>query len=239
MIAPLCNASHGPPNPEVAFPASIPAISAIIERQLVGSFTGNESFAYLCDHLAGFQIDQFYLTATKLLKAVCDKAGKQVPPRPFSSGEPRHLSEAAAFAARNTASILYATLLAAGAESGLRINVLCAHAPNHIENLNTEKLNGTLVQSRLCSFKGPIPIGQARTQILSWTSRLFITVLENIGEGDDWLKWLCVNLHVEKMNKVGLIGWSGKQQVCEDEANGLPTDLVLPEGIPYNGTTRF
>lgn len=233
----LCNASHGSPGPDHAFPNSIPAISAIVERQLTGSFTGKNAFAYLCDNLAFFQIDQFFLTDSKLLTAVCGKAGKQVPPRPFGADAGRPIGQSAGFAARNTASILYATLFAAGAESDLQLNVMCAHAPDHIVNLDAEQLNGTLVESTLCDIKTPLQIDEAQSKILSWTSRLYITVLENIGDTPDWLGWLCENLDTEGMNSVGLVGWGSKQSVCDDARSGGPPDeLVLPIGIPCNGT---
>lgn len=197
----------------------------------MGSFKGEEAFGYLCDNLAFFQIDQFYLTNENLFKAVCDRAGKQVPPRPFGRGAGRHISEAAAFAARNTATILYSTLLAAGAETDLQLNVLCAHAPNYIDNLNAEMLNGTLMQSTLCEIREPLSVDEALSKILSWTSRLFITVLENIGDVGGWLGWLCKHLDVEGMNSVGLIGWGSKEQVCEDAEMGLPTEVEMPKGI--------
>lgn len=235
LAEPSCNMSHGMPNPDIAFPNSIPAVSAIIERQLVGSFRGKEAFAYLCDNLGTFSINQFYLTDSNLLRAVCGRAGQQVPPRPFGTEAGRHLSKAAAFAARNTASILYATLVAAGVESDLELNVLCAHAPEHTANLNAESLNGTLVESTLCSIKAPLTVVQTQHKILSWTSRLFITVLENVGNVDGWLHWLCENLDEEGMNGVGLIGWGSKLQVCKDARTGLSTELVLPEGIPCEG----
>lgn len=181
--------------------------------------------------MAPFQIDSLYLTDTSLLEAVCTKAGQQVPPRPFGIEAGRPLSAAAGFAARNTATILYATLLAAGADSSIKLNVLCAHAPEYIDNLNLEKLNGTLMEATLCSFKEPLSVSEAQSKILSWTSRLFITVLENIGDVGGWLKWLCENLDEEGMNAVGLIGSGSKQQVCSDAKTGLPTEEVMPEGI--------
>lgn len=85
--------------------------------------------------------------------------------------------------------------------------------------------------SELCSFKTPLEVNQVRSRILSWTSRLFITVLENIGNGDGWLDWLCENLDEDEMNGVGLIGWGSKQQVCDDARTGLPTEVVPPQGI--------
>lgn len=228
---PICNASHSAPNPEEAFPNSIPAISEIIERQLVGSFTGKDNFGYICDNLAFLQIDQFSLTNDNLFQAVCDQAGKQVPPRPVGPSAGHIIGEAARFAARNTATILYSTLLAAGAESDIQLNVLCAHAPNYIDNVNAEMLNGTLMASRLCAIKEPLSVEAARSEILSWTSRLFVTVLENIGNVGGWLDWLCDHLDVEGMNSVGLIGWGSKEQVCEDAKTGLPTKIEMPTGI--------
>lgn len=230
FAGPLCNASDGNPDPQTAFPNGIPAISSIIERQLIGSFSDKQDFEYLCHNLASFPIDQFFLTDSSLLKAVCDKADKQVPPRPFGSGAGRRISEAAGNAARNTASILYATLLASGAISDGRINIMCAHAPEYTANLNAEQLNGTLVKSTLCSFTGLLEVSQAQARILTLTSRLFITVLENIGRDEHWLGWLCEHLYVKGMNGVGLIGWGSRQQVCED------AKIASPIG---NGTSAY
>lgn len=115
------------------------------------------------------------------------------------------------------------------------LNVMCAHAPEHIPNLNAEKLNGTLVESILCSYKTPLDVNQVRSRVLSWTSRLYITVLENIGNVDGWLDWLCEHLDVEGMNGVGLIGWGSKQQVCNDAKSGLLDGNGMPNGIPCEG----
>lgn len=231
IAGPLCNASGSDPDLTTAFPNSIPAIGKTIGRQLVGSFSANQDFEHLCDNLASFQIDQFFLTDSSLLEAVCDKAGKQIPPRPFGTEAGKHISEAAAFVARDAASILYATLVAAGAVSDGELNIMCAHAPEHIDNLNAENLNGTLVESQLCSFKEVLEVDEVQGKVLSWTSRLFITVLENIGRGDGWLGWLCEHLDIEGMNSVGLVGRGSQKQVCDDAKNGLPVKVAIPVGI--------
>lgn len=169
---------------------------------------------------------------------MCEKAGKQVPPRPFGEDAGSPISEAAAYASKNTASKLYATILAASAATDVELNVLCAHAPEHIDNLNTEMLNGTLVQSTLCSYPKPHKLGWYAYQILALSSRLFTTVLENIGnvDSDEWLNWLCTHLSEEGMNNVGLYGAGVSQQICEDATNGLPTEIEIPQGIPCNVT---
>lgn len=72
--------------------------------------------------------------------------------------------------------------------------------------------------------------------MLSWTSRLFVTVLENIGNVEGWRDWLCEKLDEEGMNGVGLNGYASKLQVCDDaRTGGALIEGVLPEGIPCVG----
>ena len=231
-VEPMCTSAHGMPNPEESLPNTIPYISDIFGVQLAASFTTDEAFTYLCDHLSWSQMNQFYIDDQTLFKAVCDKAGDQIPPRPYGIEAGVPLDEASLRAALNTASLLYASIYAAGAVTDTVLNTNCAHAPNRISNLNLEKLNGTLVEQKLCSFKKPLSVEEARKEIMTWTSRLFTTVLENIGMDANWLPELCQTLSAEGMNSVGLQGADVKNMICKDAQAGAPTVNVLPKALP-------
>ena len=159
-------------------------------------------------------ISSFPINDDSVIPAVCSAAGEQAPPQPEAN-----LPEApiqAVAAAKNTASIIFANVLAAGTTSETMLGFYCALAPGHVGHLNAEGLNGTLVQSTLCSIKEPISIEEARHVLRTWTTRYFLTVLESISNTHGYLDWLCHNLDVAKMNSVGLLGDSIQSQICVD-----------------------
>jgi hypothetical protein len=47
-----------------------------------------------------------------------------------------------------------------------------------------------------------------------WTTRAFLTILENASDDYDWTPWLCRELDEESMHVTGLLGSGVKREVC-------------------------
>jgi len=188
--------------------------SIIFSTQLINSVNNTQRLATMCRNLNLDLLDYFPVNGNSVKDAVCHAAGTERAPQPENNrlrGDP-----AAVSAARNTQSILFAILYAANAQTGAELSDLCAQAPEYVEKLSAEHLNGSLVASTRCRFKKPIPIPVAKMMLRSWMTRYYITVLENVSNTAGWRKWLCSNLDAEKMDTVGLNGVGLLQQVCSD-----------------------
>lgn len=90
-------------------------------------------------------------------------------PQPF--GSPPNPNEAALTAATNTESTLFGLLLASGFDSWFDLKSACAYAPQYMENLEDEHLNGTAVVDTLCSIDTPISADTAKGMLKSWMTR--------------------------------------------------------------------
>ena len=213
-VAPICNSSHSSPNPKAMVPNTITYATQLFQTQVLSSFNSTEKFAYVCNHLGYKMIASFPLDDQSLVSAVCTAANVQTPPQ--AEATLPWANPAAVSAARNTASIMFANMLAAAANSGSQLNIACAHAASHIANLDKERLNGDLVQSTLCQITQPMSTSEGRHMLKSWTMRYFITVLESISDVDGWLDWLCNNLDPLKVDLTGMDGYSVQMQVCMD-----------------------
>ena len=161
-------------------------------------------------------MDGFLLSDTAVIGAVCQEVGRSLPPRPEGIPGPADVDRNATTAARNTASILFATILAAGAETDSMLNIDCAHAPDHVDNLDIEMLNGTLVESTLCNITTILSIQESKGRVFEWSTRLFITIIESISNVGGYLDWLCSHLDAHRMQSVGLLGPGAVGQVCLD-----------------------
>ena len=224
--APICQLSHSGPNSTLAATQIIEYNSNVFAIQLLNSFKGNNSLSYLCNSLRPDMIESFALLDSTVKPAICHTAGLPVAPQPES--DPLKASDGAVQAAKNTASVIFAELLVAGALKSSEVKLLCAHAPNHVASLNAEHLNGSLVQSTLCKYTEPISIAQAKSSLAAWLSRYFTTVIESISNTNNWLDWLCKHLDVDGMDSAGLNGVGIQQQVCSDSTAEEPSHKVAP-----------
>lgn len=215
-LAPICNMSHSDPSGSVAKPWTIYYKSQMLVAQLLSSFNNTEAFGYLCNDLRFDMLDAFYLDDTAVIGSMCDAAGKQLPPRP--EGATIKVNPNAVAAVNATMSITYGFMYAASATSNSQLNILCAHAPEHISSLIAEGLDGNVVQSTLCNITEPLSAGEATNMLSVWSTRTFITVIENISNVGGYLGWLCINVNVGMMNAAGLVGAAVQQQICEDAA---------------------
>ena len=85
-----------------------------------------------------------------------------------------------------------------------------------------QKLNGTLVQETICEAAAtntPISVESAGADLRTWSSRAFITVIENISTANDWLSWLASNVDVDALATVGLDGQAVLTQLIKDAAD--------------------
>ena len=217
--APLCNSSAPDPKPIDAVAHIDSYTTSVFISQLLSSFNNTDAFAYVCNHIGFNMVSSFAINDLTVVQAVCDASGLQTRPRPEKSLP--WAPAAAVRAARNTASILFTIIWAAGATSGSQLNAACARAPDYVSYLNREHLNGTLVESTLCSIKLPIAPSHARDSLKTWMSRYFNTVLENISHGEGWLKWLCNNIDPDMLELAGLFGAGVQSQVCTDSKSYL------------------
>jgi hypothetical protein len=213
---PLCNLSHAVPNTTYATTNSIWYNSKIFTTQLLNSFNGTDRFDTLCNRLEIDLLEYFPVIGESVKEAVCQASTLQLAPEPEANPIPGN--PAAVKAAKNTASIIYAILVAAGATTDTELNLNCAHAPDYISSLNKIHLNGTMVESTMCEIKKPIAAAEVRSMLRTWMTRYYITIVENISEGNTWLSWLCDNVDIEKMNAVGLSGKAVQYRVCNDAA---------------------
>ena len=212
MTAPICAS----PNPDPAHfrQKAIPVNTELLITQILNSVSTKGQLAYLCHNLGWNLISSFPLDGDTVKHAVCKAAGLGPLPRPEATlaGAP----QSAVTAANNQASIIFANLLAAGATTDSQLNIECAHIPEHVPNLNTMGLNGDLVRKTFCGHHQPIPVATAQTQLATVSTQYFIIVMKNISTTSGWLKWLCSNLNVAKMNSVGLVGASVHNAVCNN-----------------------
>jgi hypothetical protein len=211
---PLCNSSAPDPKPVDTVSYIDGYTTSVFISQLLSSFNNTDAFAYVCNHIGFNMVSSFGINDLSVVQAVCAAAGLQTRPRPEKSLPWAPVG--AVRAARNTASILFTIIWAAGATSDSQLNATCARAPDYISHLNREQLNGTLVQSTLCSIKSPIAASHARESVKVWMSRYFTTVLENISHGPGWLEWLCNNIDPDMLELAGLFGAGIQSQVCAD-----------------------
>ena len=212
-IEPICNSSHGSPDPSSAFSNAIYYNSEIFINQLLSSFNNTGAFTYLCNNLNFAQLDYFYLNDTFVIGAVYDRAGMQLPPRSEGVNPPK--VQNATTSIRIVQSNQYAFIYAASASSDSELSIYCAHAPMHVANLNAEHLDGNRVQSEICSITQPLSAQQASNAIFTWTTRIFMTIIENVSDADGYMEWLRNNLYVDGMNSAGLIGWGAWNLICE------------------------
>lgn len=210
---PLCNssASHNPGN---VVPYTVSYTTKIFISQLLSAFNNTQAFAYVCKNIGFNMVASFPINDLDVVPAVCQAGGVQTKPRPEANLP--QAPENAVSASRNTASILFAVIWATGATSETQLTSLCLSAPKYVADLNKQQLNGTLIQSTLCSIKSPISIGRARNLVKTWMSRYFTTVVENISHSKGWSEWLCNNLDSDRLYSAGLYGYGIQEQICSD-----------------------
>lgn len=214
--ASLCNTSAPHAAADVV-PYTIEYNTDLFVTQLLSSFTNTEALAHICGVIDFNMVSSFGLNDFNVVNAVCSGAGMQAKPRPEASLP--WAPSAAVSAAKNTASILFANILAIGATTESDLSFLCAKVPDYIPCLNEEQLNGTVLQSRVCSITQPILTSDGIDLVTTWRTRYFITVIENISDSDGWLDWLCANIDPGLLTFNGLYGMAVQQQVCNDSKN--------------------
>jgi hypothetical protein len=47
-----------------------------------------------------------------------------------------------------------------------------------------------------------------------WTTKAYLTILENASADDEWMPWLCDNLDEGSMNVTSLLGIGIMREVC-------------------------
>ncbi|TKA78871.1 hypothetical protein B0A55_03803 [Friedmanniomyces simplex] len=218
---PVCNQSHGNPNATLALPWELYYSTEIFVTQMLNAFAPNNTaaFTYLCENLRFLSLDGFHLSDSRVINASCTKAGTLQPPRPFTAAPGVELNTNATVAYRNTISTLYGLMYASSALSNTELNIYCAHEPNYVRSLNTLLLNGTLVEETICNITQPLSVDSSIAALRTWSSKAFITVIENISNVSGWLAWLSNNLDVDAMNSVGLDGATVLAQVTQDAAS--------------------
>jgi hypothetical protein len=181
---------------------------------------GSTSMSYLCNNLKPHMLDAFALNHEHIINAACTAAQTQAPPEP--EAVVGTVNNTALATAKNNLTSLYATLLACSATSDSQLSIMCAHAPEYVDNLDGEGLAGELVQSMLCAQTQPLPptttadcIAAARASYTGW----FATVLANASDGDGWEQWLCEHLSVAAMDGAGLLGSSVVELVCSGSSS--------------------
>lgn len=204
------------PNPQAAIPRIMQYNTEIFATQLLGSFNNTEALEYVCNNLGFQQVDDFMLIEQPLIASVCHTAGMQSPPEAEGPAHPPRVNHNAIFAANASASTTFGLLLAFGATSELEVRQYCSDARYQAGNYNDELLDGKAISGAICSLEKPIPVDEGLNVLVTWTTRTFITIVENISDGEGWLKWLCENVDVQKMNGVGLDGEAVFQQICSD-----------------------
>lgn len=222
FLGPLCNSSAPDSKPVDTVSYIDGYTTSVFISQLLSSFNNTDAFAYVCNHIGFNMVSSFAINDLTVVQAVCAAAGLQTKLRPEKSLP--WASDGAVRAARNTASILFTIIWAAGATSDSQLNAACARAPDYVSYLDMEQLNGTLVQSTLCSIKTPIAASHARDALKTWMSRYFTTVLENIIHGEGWLEWLCKNIDPDMLDLAGLFGAGIQSQVCADSKSYPASD---------------
>jgi len=214
---PICtSSSNSASNATTAVPYALLYSTNLFITQLLNAFdsTATDTFAYLCIKLRFLQLDGFYLGDARIVNATCAAAGKQLPARP--EGPLAKINTNATTAYFNTASILYALLFASSATTVAELDGYCADASQYVSGLDTLLLNGTLVESTLCGLTEVLTADVGAAAIRTWTTRMFITVLENVSNVGGWLERLCGSLDVAGLESVGLDGLAVQTQVCAD-----------------------
>lgn len=222
---PFCNSSYSALSSAEVVPYNDLYATNVFISHILSAFNSAAAYAHLCN-VAGFNlIASFAIDDMTVIDAICIAGGQGLKPRPEANLP--WASNSAVSAARNTASVLFAIIWSSAAASNSQLNASCARAADYVDNVNKEQLNGTVVQSTICQFTGPISTAQGREMVRTWLSRYFITVLENISNGDGYLEWLCENIDPKKLNHAGLNGYGIQSQICGDcKAEGhLPVDV--------------
>lgn len=173
----------------------------------------------MCNQIDYFLLDYFMLNDTAIMEAVCRSGDEQIPPRPFSPAIQGEGRQDEAVAVKNSFTVLYAVLVATGAESEPELKDLCTRAPDYADSLNAELLNATVYRDTICATEEPISIDLARSAIFTWATRVFITMIENISNVDEWRGWLCDHVDVKGMNSVMLYGDGVRMTICDDASS--------------------
>jgi len=213
---PICNASHANPNATTAVPYALQSASELFVTQILHAFDPSNAtiFNYLCTNLRFLSLDGFYLDDARVINATCGQGDLQLPPRPVEPLVKVNASATAAYT--HAASILYGLMFASSATSDTELNVYCAHAAQYVKSLDHLMFNGTLVESTICDVRAPMSANAGAVAIRTFTTHMFVTVLESISSVGGWLDWLCANLDVEELETVGLDGKYVHNQVCAD-----------------------
>ena len=222
-IAPLCNTSFSTLGGAELYPALIGYNTNIFISQLLSTFNSTDRFDYVCQHIGFNMVASFPINDLQVVDAICKAAGSQTKPRPEATlpWAPNN----AVRAAQNTASVLFSVLWAAAATTDSQLNIACARAPDYVDPLNKEHLNGTLIESTLCGISDPIPAKRAQNTMKTWMSRYFTTVLENISQVDGWRSWLCDNIDPDMLDLAGTYGYGIQMQICNDSSSYIDADI--------------
>jgi len=216
--APICNLTHSSPNATIASPWLTHYNTELFVTQLLHSFAAQnmaDAMTHICNNIRSLPVDAFIMDSNRVANATCAAAGKQVNPAPATPAATPNSTTVSAYT--NTASVLYAIMFASSATIDSELNIYCAHAPEYVMNLNDIRLNGTVVESILCSstINGLLSVETAKATIKSVSSRLFATAVQGVGDGEGWSGWLCDNLDADAMNAVGLDGLAVRSMICE------------------------
>lgn len=135
---PICNASHSNPSANTANVWVVNYSTELFVTYVLNAFAANNTaaFSYLCDNLRFIAIDDFHMNDEKIVSAACTAGGKPLPPRPEGALPGAQAPANATQAFANTASVLYALMFAASAESNSQLNIYCAHAPEYVVALD-------------------------------------------------------------------------------------------------------
>lgn len=217
IVEPICNQSGSNPNASYALPWVLHYSTEVFTTQLLHAFAPSktdDAMDYLCDNLRYLLLDQFYMQETRIINATCNAAGTKMNPRPEQASAAINSTITDAYF--DAFSTLYGLLFASSAVSDSMLNVYCAHSASHTSALNKMLLNGARVASTICGVKEPMSTDDGFSAIKTWSTKIFLTIIENASNVSGWLPWLCDNLDADALGAVGLNGQAVHTQVCSD-----------------------
>ncbi|KAK5169126.1 uncharacterized protein LTR77_006435 [Saxophila tyrrhenica] len=216
IFAPICGLNTTTKPSEYGVVNSIYYNAKIFTTQLINMVNTTSALNTMCSSLRLDLIDFFPLIGEQVKDGVCSAAGTVRAPQGFKNNlKP---NPAAVQAAKNTQSVLFAILTAVGFQTPAELSALCDFAPQFMDLLDAEQINGTLVESTLCRINQPLSVQQAKAMVKSWMTRYFVTVLENVSNAEGWKGFLCRSVDVAGLEGVGLSGEGVMAQVCRDRS---------------------
>lgn len=170
-------------------------------------------YTHLCAYLQPSYLEDLNIDSDRVRSALCTASNlTQTPPPPANTSA---LNDTIISDQTKWASILFSYVLISTSTTTPEADALCLLAQSKEPGVENTGLGGSIVYNVVCGRDGRrMSENEAGLAMRTWTTKVFLNVLENASDEVSWMEWLCGNLDAVSMNVVSLNGDAVMEEVC-------------------------